>query len=181
MAYVDADAIITRVREVLEDGTGSLRTITTGTYYGGLFPGVDGGEESMRAAVKPRIEPSVRVVGRNENTPGVMGSYNLIDVEVTVRVVRFVNANHKLKDSLADDVKAAAARDADVIRQALTYPNNLTATSGGTATGLCTGLLSYEGSDEPSVEWDDADNSEGGRIETVHRFTGIVQVTQAAS
>lgn len=181
MAYAATAAVLTAVRGVLESAEGTLRTIAATRFHGGLPEGLDGSEESLRALERARCEPFVRVVGPHATNFVANSNLHLLDVEVTVRVARHLGPEHRLTDATRDTVIALAAEDADVIRQALTYPGNLTQTSGGTATNLVSNLLTYEGSDDPRIEYDDADSSEGGRVITVHRFTGIVKVTQAVS
>lgn len=177
MANIDCDAIITRVREVLQDGAGSIRTISSARFDGGFYQGMSPEEQSLRALATPRVEPSVFVTGRNPDSPPINGTLLFYDVTVTVAVVRHLSPTHKLDDAKRDDIKALAANDSDIVAQALCWPGNLTATSGGTPTGLIGGYLRFEGSDEPEVSLGD----EAGRITSIHRFNGIVRVTPAVS
>lgn len=177
MALIAADAILTRIREACEDGVGSIRVIASTRYYGGAAFDLDDSEESLRGMERPRVEARIGQVRRHTSTPSITSNLALYELDVVVRVVRHLAPDHKLDDDLRDDVKALALEDADVLNQALTWPGNLTTTTGGTATGLISGMLRYASSDPPII----AQLSTGARIVTEHRFTGIAQVAPAVS
>jgi len=177
MATADFDAILTAVREVLEDATGTLRTIGAAVYQGNLNASLSDEEMTLRALNKPLVESRIGAISRNDASPNIFGSLSLLDIEVVVRVVRHLDQAHELDDDIRDDVKALSAADGDVIMQALTFPGNLTQTSGSAATGLVSGMLSYEGSDPPDTQQE----ATGSIITTEHNFSGVVQVTLAVS
>ena len=175
MAYIDAAAILARLRAVLEDGTGALRAIADTTFDGGLYEGLGQGEKSRRALDIARVEAAISRVTRNEASPPRYGSLALYDIEVTVRVVRHVPPSTKVNDALRDAVKAAAAQDADIIAQGLCTLGNLDAST----TGIVSGRLMFEGSDVPEGAFDEDESD--GVVETIHLFSGIVEVAQAVT
>ena len=174
----DYDAVLTAIREVLEDDAGTLRTLGT-RFFGGLFGDIDDDEASLRAMERPIVEATITGRRRHPSSPSRMGSYKLEEIDVTVRVIRHLNADHALDDDRRDDVKALAINDGDLIAQALTYPGNLTQTAAAAPTNLCTGCLSEteEGTTVARVKLTDT----GRLIETEHVFVGVVQATQATS
>lgn len=174
MANVDGEAIQTAIREVLLDGEGDKRTIGSTVYNGGLYESLPANEKARRALGKPIVEATSRVTGRHAGSPQVKGNKQILAIEVEVRVVRAITLTHKIDDDVRDTLIGSAANDdADVIQQALTYPGNVSQTSSGDSTGIVSGLLRYAGSDFPNFV---AEEGQPGRVETVHRFTGLVQV-----
>ena len=174
MANIDHDAILAAIRGLLESATGTLRTIPSTRFYGQLPRDLDPSEESIRAAARPLVEAELGEERPHPASPNVFGNLLLRELEVIVRVVRHLDPSHKLgDDARRDDVKALAANDADVIAQALTYPNNFSSAT----TGLVSGLLQYQRTDRPEIHQE----TEGARIVTQHRFTGVVQVAPAVT
>lgn len=173
MANLDSDAILTRIRAVLETAAGSLRTIGSTAYDGGLYDGQDPNESSRRAAFRPVTEASITTVERHEASPPWKSSLALYKLGIEVRVVRHVDHTHKSSNALRDDAKALAANDADVLAQALCYLGNITSAT----TGVVSGQLQYMGSDvEVSL-----DDDEAPRIQGTHRFEAVASVTLATS
>lgn len=179
MAYIAASAILTRVREVLEDSAGTLRTVPAARFLGDLPEGLSEDAESMRAISKPRVEASMVSVKRSPSTPPIIGSLLLYEVEIAVRVVRVVTTLEQLSDDDRVALQALAFEDCDVVRQALEYPGNLTSTTAGTATGLCSGLLRYTGSKAAPLRR----RVDGGSqpFEVTHTFSGVAQAAAATS
>jgi len=173
MANLDGEAIQAAIRDVLLDGAGDKRTIGASVYKGGLYEALPANEKARRALGKPIVEAVSRVTGRHAGSPQVKGNKHILSIQVEVRVVRALTITHKLDDDVRDTLIGNAAKDADVIQQALTYPGNVSQTSSGDPTGIVSGLLRYQGSDAPTVV---ATEGQPGRVETVHRFTGMVQV-----
>lgn len=178
MAYIAASAILTRVREVLEDSAGTLRTVPAARFLGDLPEGLSEDAEALRAISKPRVEAAFTAMKRSAASSPVIGSLLLYDVEIAVRIVRVVTTLEQLSDDDRVALQALALEDCDVVRQALEFPGNLTSTTGGTATGLCSGLLRYGAS---KVVVKRAVNDGAQPIETVHTFTGVVQASAATS
>lgn len=177
MATLDGDAIHTAIREVLEDGTGSVRTISSGRFGGGLYGGQDRRTRAFRALDKPAVETTIAGLRRHSASPPRIGSVGLLELDIDVRIVRHATVESKLDDDVRDALKALAIEDADLVRQALEYPGNLTSTAASVATGIVSGCLTYSDSD---VEVDFTDDA-SAQIATTHRFTGIVKITQATS
>jgi len=173
MATIDADAILTRIRAVLEAGAGSLRTIASTRFDGGLWDDLDADEQSKRATYRPITEASITALAPHDARCSVLTNVGILAIEVTVKVVRHVGPEHMATDALRDDVKALAVSDADVIAQALGYPGNLDRAT----TGIISGLLAHESSDvELSLP---SDASGPGTVTTSHQFTGAVQTAPA--
>ena len=176
---LDADPILTAIREVLEEAHGSLRTIASTRFFGELPEGLTDDEASLRAMERPRVEASITGQRRHPDSPSRMGSYKLTEIDVMVKVIRHLSPDHKFDDALRDQIKALAQEDVDLISQALTTPPNLATTVAGTATGLCTDCLHDAGDGATVVRVKQTDT--GHLIETQIRFTGVVKVTQATS
>jgi len=171
MANIDTDTLLARVRAIVEDGAGSLRTITADTFRGHLYETLGVDAKAVRALVKPRAEARIVNLERHPGTTFEMGSFQLYSVELEVLMVRSGHFTHALKDTERDDLKALAARDGDVLRQALGWPGNVT------GAGVVSDMLRYESSEVGDIELDDEET--GTRIETVHRFVGILNVATA--
>jgi len=178
MAYLAASAIQTRLREVLEDARGTLRTIAVGTFLGSAPEGESDMDRARAAVEGATAEALITSVKRNASSPPMLSNVAFYDLTVRVRVTRIVTRTAQIDDSARDAIKAMAFRDADVLRQALGFPGNLTATHAGTATGIVSGLLSYSDS-AAAVRGLVIDGS--SIIETDHRFTCIAQSTPATS
>ena len=172
MTVISTAALQVRLREVLETGFGSTRTITAGTYGGNLPEEFSAQGDSVRSVAKPQAEALIEAVRRSPSSPSSMSNVALYEIDVRVRVVRRLTADQQVNSTTRDTVKAAAAADADVLVQALTWPGNLTQTQAGTATGLRSGMLAYRSSEtvvRPAV--DDG----ASIIETNHLFLGLMQ------
>lgn len=179
MAYMNTTAIQTRLREVLDGGAGTLRTIDSGRFDGtGHYSGQSIEAQGIRSLVKPLIEAEIVSVGRHPDSPPAMHSDALREVEVEIRVIRHAELTDKLTASTRDALKGLAAQDADVVAQALTFPGNLTSTAAGTATGLLTGLMMYTGRSTINLE---LGSESSARVVSTHKFRGIVRVVQAVA
>lgn len=177
MAYTKYDAILERVRELLEDGYGSIRAISSSRFQGGLHDGLPNetlprlGELSQ----KP-IEASITGVSRHPQRLTIVGDVQIERFTLEVRVVRALATPTQVNDALRDDVKALAVEDSDVIKQALEWPANLTSTQGGTTTD-CKALI-FDNS-RPRVRV----NKTGAAmfVDTIHTFTGTAVSRPATS
>lgn len=178
MSNIAADAILTAVRGVLEDGTGTLRTISSTRFDGGLYDSLPDDEKSRRALDRPVVEATITKMERSPHTYAQPGSLAIRRITVEVKIVRHLNEEHKLVDATRDDEKALAVVDADMVAQALEYPGNLTQDAGANATGLVSGRLQYVSSTVERVQLGD---KQPGMIVTKHTFTGDVQITLATS
>lgn len=179
MATLAAPAILTAIREVIEDGAGSVRTITSGSYLPSetsarSIPGL-----SHDALIAPRAEVRIAETSRHEATPPITGSFQLVAMIIEIRLVRSLTAFKLLDNDARQAVQALAAVDGDVLAQALTWPGNLTQTAAADPTGLVSGCLRTDWTS--AVGTVEADGSDHGRLVTTHRFTAIAQVALATS
>jgi hypothetical protein len=178
MAYIAASAIQTRVREVLQEAAGALRTITAATFGGDLTEGVGDAELARRGVTIARIEAREVGMSRSASSPPVIGNLALYDSEWSIKVVRTLDRTTQIDDDTRDAVKALAMKDGDVVAQALGFPGNLTTTTAGTATGIVSGLMTYVSS---SSAVRGGVNDGASIIETDHRFTAILRAAPATS
>lgn len=176
MATLPATVILTAIREVIEDAHGSNRTITADTYRGDASETRSASAEATRALEKPQAEPRITMVERHPQTPPEPGSFRLVKLGVEVRLIRPVPGAAQITASLRDAIRGAAATDADLLRQALMWPGNLTATVAGTNTGLVSGMLTWLRSTANPIESDP--DGTAGRLVTTHTFEGVARVNQ---
>lgn len=180
MSTWQASNLVTRMREVLEDARGTLRTITSGTFSGNLPPGLDVNEEARRAlnldGINVPTEARITSLKRSPASPPVIGNLALYAVEVEVRQVFAMDSGAKIVDATRDGLQGLAAEYGEVIAQAFTYPGNLTQTQTAKATGLVSGMFAYVDS---AFEWKGQVNEAGGTLEARHRFKGTVRSAPA--
>jgi len=147
MAYIQSACIITRIREIVLEGKGSLRTISAGLYSDG-WPeaGVQPDELARRgiATSKP-TQIVVRRLGRHPSSPPIGGNLEILNIEVEVATARTIATAEMVDADAEATAKAESMEDVDRIRQALEWPPNLVATEAGAATDLCSLRL-----DEPA-------------------------------
>lgn len=178
MAYIQAAAIITRIREVLEDGRGDLRTVTAGRFAGDLPEGLSIDAEHMRTVTGARCSADITAIRPSPASPPILGNLILYEIDVRVRVIRLITALEQTDDASHDALRALAISDVDIVRQALEYPNNLAATEAGATCDLVSGLLRYTGATQVVVGEID---SGAQTLETVHDFTGTAISRPATS
>lgn len=178
MAFTKYDAILERVRELLEDGLGSYRAISASRFTGNAPEG-QGPEAQARfgALAQKPIEASITAVERHPQRLTIVGNVQIERFRMEVRVVRTLPTDTSVDDDLRDDAKALAVEDADVIKQSLEWPGNLTTTAGGTSTD-CKALI-YEDSRVRAM----IDPKSGGasRLVTIHNFLGTAISRPATS
>lgn len=170
MAYLKSAAILTRLREVIEQSAGALRTVPDDRFLGDMPEGLDITEEMRRALEAPRVSAHVRAMGRDPASPPLVGNVQLEKLSVEVRVIRTLTTLEQISETDNDVLQAAAMTDSDVLRQAIEYPGNLSTTTAGTATDIVSGLLVFSGS---RFETTRAVNDGAQRFESIHTFTGI--------
>lgn len=169
MAYLQSAAILTRIREVLTDGAGSVRTIPLGRFTGDLPEGLPEYAEEMRALGNARVEARIVSKRKSPASPPMSGNLRIYELRVEVRVVRLVEPLNQHDDKSRLALMALASDDGDYIAQALENPGALSETESGDATGLASGVLIYEG-DSTSVVGRIADGAQ--TLSTVHNFRG---------
>jgi hypothetical protein len=169
MAYVKSQAILTRIREVVEESAGTLRTVPSARFLGQLPEGLAESEEARRALVKPRVHAAIIRTARAAESPPITGNLVIYDLSVEVKIIRLVTRLEQLSDTDMDALQATALEDVDVVRQALEYPGNLTQTEAGDPTDLISGLLSYVDS---RIRVRREINQGAQILETIHTFSG---------
>ena len=179
MSYVRAEAITTRLREVLEQSSGALRTVPASRFFGDLPEGLDMGEELRRAIENPRIAADVTGIRRSPASPPVNGNLTIYDFEVEVRIVRIMSTLEQLDDASLELLRSRAFEDVDVIRQALEYPGNLTATDGGDVTDIASGMLRFVSGTVGDIKRMINDGAQ--QCETRVSFTGVAIARPATS
>jgi hypothetical protein len=177
VAYTKYDTILERVRELLEDGAGSVRAISASRFQGGLFEGLPN-ETYQRLGIlsqKP-IEASIVDIVPHPQRLVITGSMQIERFVLEVRVVRVFETVHQIDDDLRDDVKALCAEDQSAITQALEWPPNLATTQGGTSTD-CIGLVHERSTPRLRATPQGAATA----IVTAHRFVGTARSRPAIS
>ena len=178
MAYLNTDAILTAIRDVVEDAVGSARTIAATRFDGHLYSTLSDEEQSRRGLVRARVEARIISTKKNPHSPAKPGNISLYDLLIEILVVRHLNATHRLDDATRDTARGLAAQDADVLRQALCWPGNLTVDSGTNLTELVSGKLKHLDSEIGEAQ---IGKDKPGLITSRHRFSCIAKVrTQEA-
>jgi len=172
MANIQAAAIITRIQEVVDSGKGTLRTIATGTYTDNWPAGLDEAENQRRAFEGPRTRVNVMVTGRSPNSPPINSNLIIYDATITVVVSRLLDREKQIAPDDYNAVQAAAMADADIIRQALEWPDNLKQTEAGAVTDIVSGMLRWDGTPPSAVIGQVNDGAQ--RLETTHSFSAQV-------
>jgi hypothetical protein len=139
VSYLAVDAIYERLRELVEDGAGTVRVITS--RFGGDLPeGLDVDEEQRRGiATLAPAEVNITALRKHPQHIARLGNVQVHLLDVTVRVVRTLAVQEHVDDDLRDDLKAQAILDGNALSQVLEIPANLHTTEGSTATGLIGG------------------------------------------
>lgn len=151
MAYLKTAALITRIREVIEDSRGAMRTVPTGRFSGDMPQGLTEEEQQRRAMVNPRARVEVNDISRQSQSPPINSNLIFYEVGVTVTVSRLFARDQQLNDDTGDVTQAAGAEDVDIIRQALEWPGNLDYTEAGAPTGVISGMLSFVSSSSSMI------------------------------
>lgn len=173
MAQLAAAAILTAVREVVEDAAGSIRIITADTYRPGAHEAQNDAAASTEALVRPRAEARFTSIAPHSARPPEQGSFTLYALELEVTITRYLGTQHVINDAVRTMLRAVAAEDASRLAQALGWPGNVATTAAGAATGLVSGMLRHTGSDVGDLEMVDGQN---GRLVTTHTLEGVARV-----
>lgn len=179
MSYIRAEAITTRLREVLEQSSGAMRSVPSSRFFGDLPEGLDMGEEIRRAIENPRINANVTGIRRSPASPPVNGNLTIYDFEVEVRIIRIMSTLEQLDDASLELMRSRAFEDVDIIRQALEYPGNLTTTDGGDATDIASGMLRFVSGTVGEIKRMINDGAQ--QCETLVNFTGVAIARPATS
>lgn len=167
------DALHVRMRELLEDSAGDLRAVPIDRFSGDLPAGLNEAEDAKRGSLQV-IPCEARVVsfGPHPQTNPVTGDRRLLRINVEVRVIRALSWPEQVVDAVRDVAKALAAEDGDVVAQAFEWPPNLSSTEAGAPTG-CKSLVHRD-----STSLVIGTTGEAQRIETLHRFTGMLEAAR---
>lgn len=141
MAYARFGPALRRIREVVEQSAGTLRTTPFGRFGGEAPTGLEDAGLLSRAVDRPRVESRIVSLAPSPSSPPVGGSVRIYDVTFEIRVTRLVTPLEQVSDEGRDTLMAAVAEDADSLNQALGYPGNLSRTAAGTATDIVSGVL----------------------------------------
>lgn len=171
MSYLKTEAITTRVREVLEASAGIFRRVPAGRFSGDLPEGLALDEELRRALENPRVVAHFTRVARSPASPPIMGDVLLYDLDLEVRIIRTVTTLEQLDGDALDLLHSRAFEDVDVVRQALEFPGNLTATDGGDVTDLVSGMCRFVESNVATVKRLIDEGAQ--QVETMIKFTAV--------
>lgn len=176
MAYVNADNALQRIRELAQEGAGSVRAIASTRFRAGVYDGQPE-DESARQGITDEVPIGVRLVALRPHPSRltITGTVQIHLLEVEVRVSRTLAYAQQIDEALLDDVNALAIVDAEALQQALEWPGNLPTTTGGGATGLVG--CKHTGSRARVV----GTAGKAQRLETVHAFTATITSSPASS
>lgn len=167
--------IVTAVEELIEGTIGSVRTISAGDFQADTYYQ---GQDDDAKAVATLVKKSFDVVpnGQERTDATLSERHSLVIIRVFIRLLVAYRTNAQVVAAQRKAVRNLAHEDAESIRQALSYPGNLTQTSGAAATNLISGLLQKDGPLQVVREdWD------ANLYETQHDYIGLVQCTMATS
>lgn len=137
MAYIAADAIIQRLRELVQDGDGSYRAIDGGRLQGGLATGLSAEEQRRRGMYTEKpAEISLDALNPHPQRLTYSGSIQYHLLSITIRIVRTIAIAEQHTDALRDDIRAQAIVDGSALQHVMSLPVNLAATEAATPTGI---------------------------------------------
>lgn len=180
MALATYGAVLTAIREVLDDGHGSLRTIAATRFADALHDGLSEDElarRGVRSAVPFRV--SLGNFRRHPLSPPINGNINLIAFDVDVTTSRTITPLEQADADAMARLAYLAAEDGDAVRQALETPPNLHHTAASTATNISGSCLRYLRSNPPRIVSTGAPPAKAQRHETTHQFEGVIKVIQS--
>lgn len=170
MAYLNTSAIVTRIREVCEAATDSLRPVPVDRFTESYSQAQDVAQ-ARRATVNPTYDVSI-TNGPNphKSSPTEQSAIAIYDLEIRIDVIRAFDLTGTLDDAVRDEVLGLAVQDGDVLQQAFSTYGNLRSTSDDDDTGIVSGVMKYQGSSS------DVRLSEGAGnmvAKTSHRFSMV--------
>jgi len=130
-------AVDQALRELVLGEIGTIRTVASTRFLLGVHEDRPA-EQFHRSIERARIEITIEVP---EFVPlgSVYCGTGLEGAEIEITTTRA--STHEVLDVARHQLRALALDDLSVLRDALTYPGNLTATLAGVATGLVSGCL----------------------------------------
>lgn len=131
-----ANAILQAVEELAQatSGVGSVRVMNAGDLALDAYDGIDDRTLAERALVGPRVEVMLSELVRNKHVAPRSASVQVDDVVLKLRIV--VRGEAEVREDARRASRAKLLSLAQRFTEALTWPGNLSATSGGTPTGL---------------------------------------------
>lgn len=176
MAFIRATALLTKVRALIE-GDATIARAMDANALAEAPPQLSDSEASKRALVAPTYDVAfVDAPEPHPCNPPNLCALTIYSVRLAVDVTRHMSLIHALDDDARDAVGALAARDGDVLAQALGYPGNLTNDVSDVALGLVSGRLQYESSDVDEVK---AEPDNAMLVRTRHIFTGVMYANRS--
>lgn len=175
MANVAYAAIRKRMREILDDGNGLVRTVASSKFDGNYWTGADGWTGQVRALAKPVFAIPTMTTEPAAGRPMQPGSSDIERIAVRVEAEYALPPAASADDDTRDAAVAQAEQDGDIIAQAFGWPGNLTQTEAAAATGIIDGVMSHVQSRPVLEDWD------AQRLVMEHTFRAFVSVTQATS
>lgn len=173
MPYAQFQRALTAIREALDSGGGSLRTVPTSRFTDDLHNNLSNEEQRRRGirSDKP-FRVDIVLMEPHEASPPITGDLVLYQVDFEIVVSRTVSVGEQVDADTMSTLRALAFEDADVIRQSLGTPPNLAQTSAALATDIAGGHLTYVNSRARVIG-----NASGTaqHLETIHRFTGVLK------
>ena len=162
-------AVDQALRELVLGEIGSVRTVASTRFLLGVHEDKPA-EQFHRSVERARIEVTIEVP---EFVPlgSVYCDTGLEEAEVEITTTRA--STHQVLDIARHELRALALDDLSVLRDALTYPGNLTTTSDGVATGILSGCL------VPVPGGDQEFDSDRKLLTTTTRFRATLQRTLA--
>ena len=166
--------VLTAIREVCEGSVGSVRTVVSDTMLSGLHTGMADARKATLALVKPRFDVQPVAWGKHVSTPSVKGTVAIREIQLNLLVSYHLEITDDLNQAEKEAIRATVFNNAETIRQALTFPGNLTQTASATSTGLVSGLLEEIGEFKVIRE-----DFAAHILDTSQAFRGLVQLTTA--
>lgn len=141
MTRAQAEAIRQVIRDTMEARRGSYVTSLRGLFEHGAFDGQPNAAQALAALdAQHAFDVEIGEIVSHEASPvGVIGSYRLASVALTLRVwTRLLSQN---RETERVRVASECAADLELACQALAQPATLTTTADGAATGIVSGQL----------------------------------------
>lgn len=176
MAFIRVTALLAKMRALIEGDTTIARDMAANALAEAP-PQLSDAEASTRALVAPTYDVAlIDAPEPHPANPPHLSALTLYNIRLAVDVTRHMSLIHALDDDARDSVGALAARDGDVLAQALGYPGNLSNDVSSVALGLVSGRLQYESSDVDDVKTE-ADKTM--LVRTRHVFTGVMHANRS--
>jgi len=145
---IDITNIQKALIELIEGTIGATRTLTANT--------LDQAPTSAwkdAAIIKTSYDISFGDMPNNKANPfHVRGNYRLVDVPITILIKKPLSSPVNIADR--DTARAGLIYVADQVAQAISFPGNLTQTSGALATNLISGCFQQVSIGKPVEDWD---------------------------